>query len=318
MLEAALAERDWLGWERREAPAASEEQLELVHIARLRARGPRALRRRAAARSTPTPRSCRESWPAALHAAGGAVRDGAGAARRRGAGRATARSGPRATTPNASGRWASACSTTSPSPPRGDRRARRSSGCSCSTGTSTTATAPPRSSATRARRAVREHPPVAAVPRDRPARRTPAAGRGRATRSTCRCRPGTGSPSCGWSCSSASWCPAARAPSRRELILVSAGFDAHAARPARRTACSRPRRSRRWRRGCARWPRELGVPLGARAGGRLRAGGAGGVRLRAAAGARGGGGGAAEAVPTGEAARRAGGRAVRRAGGRSA
>jgi acetoin utilization deacetylase AcuC-like enzyme len=32
-LEAALAERDWLGWERREAPAASDSQLELVHSA---------------------------------------------------------------------------------------------------------------------------------------------------------------------------------------------------------------------------------------------------------------------------------------------
>jgi acetoin utilization deacetylase AcuC-like enzyme len=30
-VEAALAERDWLGWERREAPAASEEELMLVH-----------------------------------------------------------------------------------------------------------------------------------------------------------------------------------------------------------------------------------------------------------------------------------------------
>ena len=30
-IEAALEERDWLGWERREAPAASEKQLELVH-----------------------------------------------------------------------------------------------------------------------------------------------------------------------------------------------------------------------------------------------------------------------------------------------
>ena len=30
-IESALAERDWLGWERREAPAASEEELELVH-----------------------------------------------------------------------------------------------------------------------------------------------------------------------------------------------------------------------------------------------------------------------------------------------
>jgi acetoin utilization deacetylase AcuC-like enzyme len=30
-IEAALEERDWLGWERREAPAASEEELMLVH-----------------------------------------------------------------------------------------------------------------------------------------------------------------------------------------------------------------------------------------------------------------------------------------------
>jgi acetoin utilization deacetylase AcuC-like enzyme len=30
-IEAALAERDWLDWERREAPAASERQIELVH-----------------------------------------------------------------------------------------------------------------------------------------------------------------------------------------------------------------------------------------------------------------------------------------------
>jgi acetoin utilization deacetylase AcuC-like enzyme len=33
-IERALAERDWLGWERREAPAASEEELQLVHSAR--------------------------------------------------------------------------------------------------------------------------------------------------------------------------------------------------------------------------------------------------------------------------------------------
>ncbi len=34
-IEAALAERDWLGWERREAPAASARELELVHTPRL-------------------------------------------------------------------------------------------------------------------------------------------------------------------------------------------------------------------------------------------------------------------------------------------
>ena len=31
VLERALAEREWLGWERREAPACTLEQLELVH-----------------------------------------------------------------------------------------------------------------------------------------------------------------------------------------------------------------------------------------------------------------------------------------------
>ncbi len=34
VLEAALAERDWLGWERRAAPAATEVELELVHSRR--------------------------------------------------------------------------------------------------------------------------------------------------------------------------------------------------------------------------------------------------------------------------------------------
>jgi acetoin utilization deacetylase AcuC-like enzyme len=33
-IEAALAERDWLGWERRPAPAAAERELELVHSPR--------------------------------------------------------------------------------------------------------------------------------------------------------------------------------------------------------------------------------------------------------------------------------------------
>lgn len=33
-IERALAERDWLGWERREAPPAGESELELVHTAR--------------------------------------------------------------------------------------------------------------------------------------------------------------------------------------------------------------------------------------------------------------------------------------------
>ncbi len=71
-LESALAERDWLGWERREAPAASEQQLELVHsaehvrfISDLCARGGGAI--------DPDTFVGESSFRAALHAAGGAV-----------------------------------------------------------------------------------------------------------------------------------------------------------------------------------------------------------------------------------------------------
>ncbi len=70
-LERALAERDWLGWERREAPAASVEQLQLVHSARhvssimdLCAAGGGAI--------DPDTFVGEESFRAALHAAGGA------------------------------------------------------------------------------------------------------------------------------------------------------------------------------------------------------------------------------------------------------
>lgn len=70
-LERALAERDWLGWERREAPAASVRQLELVHSARhvrsivdLCAAGGGAI--------DPDTFVGEQSFRAALHAAGGA------------------------------------------------------------------------------------------------------------------------------------------------------------------------------------------------------------------------------------------------------
>ncbi len=70
-LERALAERDWLGWERRQAPAASEAQLELVHSARhvrsiidLCAAGGGAI--------DPDTFVGESSFRAALHAAGGA------------------------------------------------------------------------------------------------------------------------------------------------------------------------------------------------------------------------------------------------------
>jgi acetoin utilization deacetylase AcuC-like enzyme len=69
-LEAALAARDWLGWEVGEAPAATEQQLLRVHSAEHVERI-----RSACARSAPldldTP-VVPASWHAALHAAGGA------------------------------------------------------------------------------------------------------------------------------------------------------------------------------------------------------------------------------------------------------
>ncbi len=70
-LESALAQRHWLGWERREAPVAGEDQLELVHsaahvrsIAELCTRGGGAI--------DPDTFVGQSSFRAALHAAGGA------------------------------------------------------------------------------------------------------------------------------------------------------------------------------------------------------------------------------------------------------
>jgi acetoin utilization deacetylase AcuC-like enzyme len=70
-IEAALAERDWLGWERREAPAASEAELMLVHppehVERIRA-----LSRSGGGAIDLDTYAGEASYEAALHAAGGA------------------------------------------------------------------------------------------------------------------------------------------------------------------------------------------------------------------------------------------------------
>ncbi|HYI79348.1 MAG TPA: histone deacetylase [Thermoleophilaceae bacterium] len=69
-IEAALAARDWLGWEAREAPAVTEEQLLRVHprehVERIRAA---CAHSQALDLDTPVVPG---SWDAALHAAGGA------------------------------------------------------------------------------------------------------------------------------------------------------------------------------------------------------------------------------------------------------
>ncbi|MCW3031673.1 MAG: hypothetical protein QOK19_2200 [Solirubrobacteraceae bacterium] len=70
-LEAALAERDWLGWERRLAPAASEAQLELVHDA-AHVRAVRELCEAGGGAIDADTFVGPRSYEAALHAAGGA------------------------------------------------------------------------------------------------------------------------------------------------------------------------------------------------------------------------------------------------------
>ncbi len=71
-LERALAEKGWLGWERRSAPAASEQQLELVHSAE----HVRAIRELCAAGGgaiDPDTFAVEASFGAATHAAGAAL-----------------------------------------------------------------------------------------------------------------------------------------------------------------------------------------------------------------------------------------------------
>jgi acetoin utilization deacetylase AcuC-like enzyme len=70
-IEAALAERDWLGWERREAPAASDEWIEAVHSERL-LREVRELCEAGGGLIDPDTAVGPESLRAARHAAGGA------------------------------------------------------------------------------------------------------------------------------------------------------------------------------------------------------------------------------------------------------
>ncbi len=70
-IEAALAERDWLGWERREAPAASGAELALVHSDE-HIEGIRALCADGGGAIDPDTYAVEASWEAARRAAGGA------------------------------------------------------------------------------------------------------------------------------------------------------------------------------------------------------------------------------------------------------
>ena len=71
VLERALGERDWLGWERRRAPAASAAELELVHTPG-HVRSIRELCEAGGGAIDQDTFVGRPSWVAALHAAGGA------------------------------------------------------------------------------------------------------------------------------------------------------------------------------------------------------------------------------------------------------
>jgi acetoin utilization deacetylase AcuC-like enzyme len=70
-IERELADVDWLGWERREAPAASEAHLELIHSARL-VRMIEQLSLAGGGAIDPDTSVGEPSYRAALHAAGGA------------------------------------------------------------------------------------------------------------------------------------------------------------------------------------------------------------------------------------------------------
>ena len=199
------------------------EQLLAVHPQELRGPRPRDLRA-AAAPSTSTPRPQPGSWDAALHAAGGACalveallgrRAGRllGAAPARPPRRARARDGVLPVRQRRRRR-----------PPRA-RLARRRAGASCSTGTCTTATAPTRSSTSRREVLFASIHQSPFYPGTGPLSDVGVGRRARATRSTCRCPPAR---------ARTMFCglvehvvlPAARA-FEPDLVLISAGFDAH-------------------------------------------------------------------------------------------
>ena len=277
----------WGGSVARLPPRATAE-LELVHAPEYVREVRDAVRLAVAGLIDPDTAVVPESWPAALHAAGGDLRDGAGAGRRRRAGRLlrdpalgpSRRTRPRDGLLRVRQR-------------RGGGRAGdlRELGLQrvfvldwdVHHGNGTAELFRTRSDVLFA-----SHAPVAAVPGHGSARGRGQRARARATRSTCPCRPGPGR-SCGWSCSTVSSCPR-RGRSSRELILVSSGFDAHAGDPLAHCLLETETfvaMAARMRALAA----ELGVGLGLVQEGGYEPRDPGRVRVRGAAGARGGGGG---------------------------
>ena len=222
-IEEALSERDWLGLELVEAPAATREQLERVHtgahidaIAELSARGGGMIDMDTVASAG--------SYEAALHAAGGAVHAVDRLLGARDAGFAFCGLRPpghHAERARAMGfclfnNVAVAAATPSPST--------APSASSSSTGTSTTATAPRRSSTTLTGSSTRASTRARSIPAPgRPA--TPAAAPARATNLNLPVPPGAGRDEF-VSRIEERVVPTARAL-RPGLIAISAGYDAH-------------------------------------------------------------------------------------------
>ena len=258
-------------------PAASEARARAGARARARARGARAVRRGRGADRPRHGRSCRRPGPRRCTPPARAcemTRALLAGDARVGLLRDPALRPPRRTR---AARWASACSTTSPS-----RRRSRCAELGLSARVRARLGRPPRQ---RHRRDL-PRPAATCCSRACTSRRCiPGTGplhdagtaRGRATRSTCPCRPAPGR-SCGWSCSTVSSCRR-RARTSRELVLVSAGFDAHAGDPLAHCLLETDSfvGDGGARRG--RSPRELGVGARAGAGGRLRARDPGRVRV---------------------------------------
>ena len=143
--------------------------------------------------------------------------------------------------PSAPPRWASACSTTSRSPP--PRRSRLGAERVADPRLGRPSRQRDRGDLRRRRPVLYvEHPPVAALPGHRRRRASRARARGRGTPSTCRCRrAATATCSCALVEHVAVPVIGEHAP---DLIAISAGYDAHRDGPARRVR-GRDRRLRR-------------------------------------------------------------------------
>ena len=255
-IEEAMSERDWLGMELVEAPAATREQLLRVHTAAHvdsieelaeSGGGPIDLDTVASA----------GSWEAALHAAGArCARSRAAAGRGRlGLLRVAATRPPRRAGPRDG---------LLPLQQRGGRRPRtrsrssESSASWCSTGTSTTATGPRRSSTARRQvlySSIHQSPlyPGTGAATDF------GSGDGEGFTVNLPVPPGSG-PDEFLSLVQNVVAPIAR-EWRPGLLCISAGYDAHRDDPARQLRGGRRRPTRTWRRRCATLRAELDVPV---------------------------------------------------------